>query len=326
MISNCLRTLGLVIAAAITALAVSSSRAQDYPTKPVRVVVPFTPGSLTDVSMRLVGQYLTEMWGHQVVVDNRTGAGGTIGSSIVAEATPDGYTLLAHSSGYAIAPALFPKWKVDMLRDFQAISTLVASPHVITVSPKLGPKNLKEFLEYARNLGDRFSWASAGVGSGTHFAGELFMTATKLKNVHVPYKGLPEALLDAITGRVNVFFSPLGPAVPFLNDGRALGLAVTSKARNPVVPNIPTVAEAGVPEAEIEIWFILAAPSKTPRPIVDKISADVQKVLKLPAVTKTLEVSGVVAIPRSANETQAFVATEIKMFREVAKAANVPTF
>ena len=319
------RILGLAAVFAALAFTVQTS-AQNFPVRPVRVVVPFTPGSLTDVSSRLIALQLTEMWGQQVVVDNRAGAGGTIGTTIVAEANPDGYTLLAHSSGYAIAPALYPKWKVDMLRDFQGVSTLVASPHVMTISPKLGPKNLKEFLDHARNLGERFTWAHAGVGSGTHFAGELFMTATKLKNVSVAYKGLPEALFDAITGRVNVFFPPLGPAVPFIKDGRALGLAVTSKARSPVFPDMPTVAEAGVPGYEIDIWFILAAPSKTPRPIIDKISADVQKVLHMPVVTKTLAASGVVSIPRSADETQAFAAKEIKMFAEIARAAKVPTF
>jgi tripartite-type tricarboxylate transporter receptor subunit TctC len=321
-----IRTAVVTAWAAVAIAAAVPSLGQAFPVRPVRIVVPFTPGSLTDVSARLVATNLTEMWGQQVVIDNRSGAGGTIGTNIVAEANPDGYTLLAHSSGYAIAPALYPKWKVDMLRDFQGISTLVSSPHVMTISPKLGPKNLQEFLAYARKLGERFSWAHAGVGSGTHFAGELFMTAAKLQNVSVAYKGLPEALLDSITGRVNVFFAPLGPAVPFIRDGRALALAVTSKARSPVIPDVPTVAESAIPGFEVEIWFVLSAPSKTPRPIVDKISADVQKVLQLQSIRKTLDASGVVAIPRSADETQAFLAKEIKVFAEVARTAKIPTF
>lgn len=302
-----------------------SVQAQTYPTRPVRVLIPFTAGSQTDLTVRVVAQRLTEMWGQQVVADNRGGAGGTVGTSIAAEASPDGHTLLAHSSGYAIAPALYPKWKVDMKRDFRPITTLVATPHVIVTSPSLGPKNLKEFIEFARKRGDAFTWSSAGTGSATHFCGEIFMLAAKLKHTHIAYKGTPEALLDAITGRVNVFFSPLGAAMPFIKDGKALALAVTSRARNPVLPNVPTAAEAALPGFEVDLWFILAAPSKTPKPIVDRIHADVVKVLGMPEVVKHFAVSGVVPVPRSLAETEAFVANELKTYAEIVKAANVPT-
>ena len=304
----------------------SIALAQNYPTRPVRIVVPFSAGSQTDITARMIGQKLGELWGQQVVTDNRTGAGGTIGTSIVAEGTPDGHILLAHSSGYAIAPALYPKWKVNMLRDFRGVTTLVASPHIVAISPKLGPKNLKEFIEHARKQGDRFTWASAGVGSGTHFCGETFMIAAKLKHNHVAYKGTPEALLDAMTGRVNVFFAPLGPTMPFLKEGRVLGIAVTSKARSPVIPEVPTVSEAGLPGFEFDVWFILSAPSKTPRTLVEKISADVRTVLAMPEIIKAFEVTGATTSPRTPHETQAFVARELKSFTEVAKAANVPTF
>lgn len=300
--------------------------AQAYPTRPVRILVPFTAGSQTDITVRIVSQRLTELWGQQVVADNRGGAGGTVGTGIAAEASPDGHTLLAHSSGYAIAPALYPKWKVDMKRDFVPITTLVATPHVIVTSPSLGPKNLKEFIEFARKKGDGFTWSSAGTGSGTHFCGEIFMLAAKLKHNHIAYKGTPEALLDAITGRVNVFFSPLGAAMPFIKDGKALALAVTSKARNPVLPNVPTAAEAALPGFEVDLWFILAAPAKTPKPIVDRIHADVVKVLAVPEVVKAFAVTGVVPVPRSVAETEAFVANELKTYAEVVKTANVPTF
>ena len=309
------------------ALAASSiGLAQTYPIRPVRVVVPFSAGSQTDITARMIGQKLAEMWSHQVVTDNRTGAGGTIGTSIVADSIADGYTLLAHSSGYAIAPALYPSWKKNMLRDMQGITTLVATPHILAVSPKLGPKTLKEFIEHAHRQGEKFTWASAGVGSGTHFCGEIFMIAAKLKHNHVAYKGTPEALLDAMTGRVNVFFSPLGATMPFLKEGRVLGIAVTSKARNPVVPDVPTVAESGLPGFEVDLWFVLAAPGKTPKAIVEKISTDVRKVLAMPEIIKAFEVTGVVTDPRTPDETQKFVARELKTFAEVAKAANVPTF
>ncbi len=315
----------LVAGCALAALA-GLGQAQSYPTRPVRVVVPFTAGSQTDITARLVAQKLSDLWGHQVVVDNRSGAGGTLGTSIVADAMPDGHTLLVHSSGYAIAPFLYPKWKVDMKRDFQPITTLVATPHVLVVSPSLGPKNLKDFIEFARRKGEKFTWSSAGIGSGTHFCGESFMLAAKLKHTHIPYKGTPEALLDAITGRVDVFFAPLGAAVSFLRDGKALGLAVTSKARNPVVPNLPTVAEAALPGFEFDLWIIMAAPAKTPKSIIDKLSADTRKVLVMPEVIKAFAVTGVVMAPRTVAETETMVAAEMKRYGEVAKIANIPTF
>lgn len=315
----------LVAGCALAALA-GLGQAQSYPTRPVRVVVPFTAGSQTDITARLVAQKLSDLWGHQVVVDNRSGAGGTLGTSIVADAMPDGHTLLVHSSGYAIAPFLYPKWKVDMKRDFQPITTLVATPHVLVVSPSLGPKNLKDFIEFARRKGEKFTWSSAGIGSGTHFCGESFMLAAKLKHTHIPYKGTPEALLDAITGRVDVFFAPLGAAVSFLRDGKALGLAVTSKACNPVVPNLPTVAEAALPGFEFDLWIIMAAPAKTPKSIIDKLSADTRKVLVMPEVIKAFAVTGVVMAPRTVAETETMVAAEMKRYGEVAKIANIPTF
>jgi tripartite-type tricarboxylate transporter receptor subunit TctC len=260
-----------------------------------------------------------------VVIDNRGGAGGTLGAAIVAEAAADGYTLLAHSSGYSIGPALYPRWKVNMLRDFQPITTLASTPHVLAVSPTLGPKTVKELIEFARKKGDGFTWSSAGTGSGTHFCGEMFMLAAKLKHTHVPYRGTPEALLDAITGRVHVFFSPLGAAVPFLKDGKALGLAVTAKARNPVVTNIPTVAEAALPGFEFDLWFVLAAPAKVPKPVADKLWGDATAVLGHPDIVKSFTVTGVVTAPRTIAETTRFVADELRTYGEVARLANVPT-
>ena len=315
-----------LVGATLLAGAVHAVHAQNFPARPVRIVVPFTAGSQTDLIARVITPKLTELWQQQMIVDNRGGAGGTLGTGIVADATPDGYTLLLHSSGYAVGPSLYPKWKVNMARDFQPITTLVSTPHVVIVSPGLGPKTLKEFIEFARKKGESFTWASAGTGSGTHFCGEIFMAAAKLRNTHVPYKGTPEAMVDTITGRVNVFFAPLGAAVSFLKDGKALALAVTSKARNPAVPNIPTVDEAGLPGFEVDFWFVLAVPAKTPKPIVDKIWADTTKVLAMPDVIKAFAVTGVVPATRTVAETEKFVAAEAKTFAQIVKAANIPTF
>jgi len=312
--------------AALVAAWLSPTFAQSFPARPIRIVVPFTAGSQTDITARLISAKMSEGLKQQVVVDNRGGAGGTIGTTIVGEATPDGHTLLAHSSGYAIGPALYPKLKVDMLRDFQAISTLVNTPHILVISPGLGPKTLKEFLEFARAKADDFTWSSAGVGSGTHFVGEKFMLATRLKHRHVPFKGTPEAMLDAITGRVHIFFAPLGPAVPFVKDGKAAALAVTSTTRNPAVPNVPTVIEAGVPGFEFSLWFILSAPAKTPKPVVQALSKEVLRVLALPDVVKAFESQGAVVAPLSPEETQKYVASEMKVYADVVRAANIPVF
>ncbi len=319
------KALAVLGSAALAGAVPVNASAQSFPTKPVRIVVPFTAGSQTDIVARLVAAKLTELWGQQVVIDNRGGAGGTLGAGIVAEAAADGHTLLAHSSGYSIGPALYPRWKVDMVRDFQPITTLASTPHVLAISPTLGPKTVKEFIDFARKKGEGFTWSSAGTGSGTHFCGEMFMLAAKLKHTHVAYRGTPEALLDAITGRVNVFFSPLGAAVPFLKDGKALGLAVTAKTRNPVVPNIPTVAEAAMPGFEFDMWFVLAAPAKVPKPVAEKVWTGTTSALANADLVKAFAVTGVVTAPRTMAETTSFVARELKTYGEVARAANVPT-
>lgn len=325
MDSNAARRISVLAAGLVVACLQAPVNAQKYPTKPVRVIVPFTAGSQTDLNARLVGAKLAEAWGQQVVVDNRGGAGGTLGTAIVADSNPDGYTLLIHSSGYAIAPALYPKWKVDMLRDFQAITTLVSASHLMLISPTLGPKSVKEFIDFARKRGDGFVWASAGVGSGTHFNGEMFMMATGLKHVHVPYKGTPEAMVDTISGRVHVFFGPIGPAMPLIKDGRALALAVTSKNRSPVLPNLPTLAESGLPGFDFSIWFVAAAPAKTPKPVIQAISSEMLKILAMPDIVKAFAAQGAVPEPRSPEEAQKFIAGQIRTLGEVARAANVPT-
>lgn len=324
--SRCSHRLGLCGAALClaTVLFTAAAWAQTYPTKPVRIVVPFTPGSLTDVSTRLIAAKMTEAWGHQVIVDNRSGAGGTVGTGIVADANPDGYTLLAHSSGYAIAPALYPKWKVDMLRDFQAITTTIATPHLLVISPTLGPKNTLEFIEYARKRGDAFNWSHAGVGSSTHLVGEKFMLATKLKHTHIPFKGTPEAMIEAISGRVAVFFSPFSSALSLVKDGKALAIAVTSKERNSVLPNVPTLHESGVPDFEYNVWFVLAAPAKVPGHVIKTIHTATINALKHPDVVKTFAVTGAVPVPRTPEDAQRYMAQEIKELGTIARLANVP--
>jgi tripartite-type tricarboxylate transporter receptor subunit TctC len=298
----------------------------DYPARPVRVICTFTPGSLTDVTARILAGKLTETTGQQFVVDNRAGAGGTIGTIMAAEASPDGYTLLAHSSGYAIAPALYPKLKVNMLRDFQALSIMILQPHALTIGNNLGPKNIKDFFDHVAKKQEKFVWGSAGVGSSTHLVGEKFFLEAKFKHTHVPYKGTPEALLDAMTGRVEVFFAPIANSAPFHREGKAIMLAVTSKKRSPLTPNVPTLDETVLPGFEYDVWTILAAPSKTPKPVLARLTAEIQKIYRMPDVLKTIETMGGVPGAQDPAQAQAFAAKEIEALGRVARAANVPTF
>lgn len=318
-------TIVYVFAAALTCgTAQAFAQADKYPTKPVRLVVPFSAGSQTDALSRLMGQKLTQAMGEQVIVDNRSGAGGMLGMQVVANAIPDGYTLLVHSSAYSIGPHLYPKMNMDIGRDFQAVSLIASSPHVLVISPQLGPKTLKEFVDYSRKKGD-VTWSHAGAGSSTHLVGEKFMLETKLKHTGVPYKGSPEAMTDTIAMRVSLFFPALGQAAPFINDGRVIGLALTSKERSPVLPNVPTVAESGIPDFEYEVWFLIAAPGKTPKPIINKLSAELRRALVMPDVKRALDTMGSVARPITPEEAQAYALKEYESLGKIIKIAKVPT-
>ena len=317
---SCLMTAALVCAAA-HALA----QADKYPTKPVRLILPFTAGTQTDVLARLMGQKLTESLGRQIVVDNRSGAGGMIAMQTVASSVPDGYTLFFDSSAFSIRPHLYPKAAMNIAREFQAVSLIASSPHVLVVSSQLGPKTLKEFLEYARRKGDLLNWSHAGIGTSTHLVGEMFMQEAKLKNTGIPFRGAPEALTEAIAMRASIFFAAVGQALPFILDGRVTGLAVTSKERSPVLPNVPTVAELGMPGFNYEVWFVIAAPAKTPKAIVNMLSTELRRALGLADVKTTLETMGSSGRPTTPEEAQAYVLKEYESLGKLIRIANIPT-
>lgn len=312
------------LVSAILALAAAFAHAQVFPAKPVRLVVPFTAGSETDYLARVVGLKLGETWGQQVVVENRPGAGGVLATGLVAAAPGDGYTLLMGSMAHAIAPAIHSKLPYNPLRDFSAVSQVAGVPNVLVV-PAAGAKTVKELIAAAKQRPGRLTFGSAGMGSGMHINGEQFRLAADINVVHVAYKGGPESLTDLLGGRIDFVFAPIGLAIPLVKDRKLLALAVSTSARSPALPDVPTVAEAGVPGFEFDTWYGVFAPSATPRAITKQISGDVVRILGLAEVKAQLASRGAVPRPSTPEEFDAFVRAEIDKMAGIVKAANLKT-
>ena len=296
--------------------------AQNYPTKPIRIVVPFSAGSATDILARLVGPKLFEAWGQQVVVDNRPSAGGTVAGGIVAGAAPDGYTLLLHSSGFAGSAALYDKLPYDSVNDFVGIMQIAGTPLVLVVAPSLGIKNLKEFIALAKQKPRQLNFASSGIGSGTHYGSELFNLAAGITAVHVPYKGVPEALNDVISGRTHYMVGPTLPSIPLIKSGRLQALAVTPTQRVAQLPDVPTIAEAALPGFEYDGWYGILAPAKLPRPIVDRLNKEVSRILETSDVRDKIVAMGGVVKTSSPEVFQKLIRDEIVTRRKVFTAAG----
>lgn len=297
--------------------------AQDrFPSKTVKIVVPFVAGSQVDLVAREIGRKLQEMWGQPVIVDNRPGAGGTVGSRIVVNADPDGHTLLLTSASHAINPTLYKKLPYDTQKDLRGVTLATSVPNVLVVAPSLGVKSVPELLQLVRSKPGALNFASAGVGSGTHFNGEMFKALAKLDIVHVPYKGTGDALVDTAAGRSALYWSPLGLTLPFIKDNKLVPLAVSTARRAPVMPDVPVISDF-VPGAVYDHWYGLVAPGKTPQPVVDRISADVGRVLRMPDVVKTFADQGVTASPTSPAEFDRFIDSEIARLAGVVKSAGI---
>jgi tripartite-type tricarboxylate transporter receptor subunit TctC len=266
--------------------------AQTYPTKPIRLIVPFTAGSGSDLMARMFAPKLLESWGQQVIIDNRPGAGSTIGSQIVATAIPDGHTLMLNSSAFAGAASLYPKLPFDIYKDFAPISLVAGNPLLLVVAPSLGVKSVKELIAAARSQPGKLTFGTSGVGSGTHYAGELLKFTAKIEATHVPYKGVPEHITDTVSGRIGYSLPPILAAMPLVRDGRLIALGVTSRERAPMLPEVPTVAEAGVPGYEYDGWWGLIAPAKTPRPIIDKLQREIVRIAELPEIKDKVAAMG----------------------------------
>jgi tripartite-type tricarboxylate transporter receptor subunit TctC len=304
-------------------LPLAGAQSQTYPSKPIRMIVGFTAGSEVDVVGRIVGEKISESWGQQVVVDNRSGAGGTLAAGIVAAAAPDGYTLLFNSIAHAAAPGLYPNLRYDTLRDFAGVSLVAVLPNVLIVAPAQGIKSVKELIALAKQKPGAINYGSAGIGSGTHLTGEQFRLAAEINVTHIPYKGTPELVTDTMTGRLHYSFSPIGSVLPFVKDKRLIALAVSTASRSPALPDVPTVAEAGLTGFVFDHWYALFAPAKTPHPIVNQLSKEVARVLELRDVRERLAARGAVPRPSTPEELDKFVRAEVEKLGRVIKAAGI---
>ncbi len=310
-------------AAGVAALLVAAgASAQSFPGKPFRLVVPFTPGSASDILARMIGPKMLENWGQQVVVDNRPSAAGVVAGEIVAKALPDGYTLMVTSSAFAGSAALGMKLPYDSVKDFIGISQIVSTPLAVVVGPALGVRSLKDLIALAKQNPGKINFASSGIGSGTHYAGELFRLAAGIDAVHVPYKGTPEALNDTVAGRIEYYITPLLPAMALIRSERLLALAVTTAQRVPLLPEVPTIAEAALAGFEYDGWFGVFAPGGTPRAIVNTLSREVARIMALAEIKERVASLGAVPKPSTPEEFNKLVHAEIGKRVEVFKAAR----
>jgi len=301
----------------------SGAFAQAFPTKPVRLVISFTPGSSTDIIGRAVAAKLQEMWGQPVVAENRAGAGGTVGSEFVVRSDPDGYTLLANSSAHVANPGIYKDMRYDTQRDFVNLALLGGGPNVLIVSPQAGWRSLRDFVDAAKASPGKLNFSSAGIGSGTHFNLEKLKLATGIDVVHVPYKGTPEAIGDTIAGRVCCYWAPLNAALPHVNGGRALALAVSSAQRSPLLPNVPSVAEQGYAGFDYTLWIGLWGPAKIPGDIAAKINKDVNAALASPDLRERLTKLGTVPGNLTIPQFTEFVRKEIAETSKILQAAGI---
>ena len=308
--------------ALVTTLSFMATAQDSFPNKPIQMIVPFSAGSQTDILARMVGKKMSEHWGQQVVVINRPGGGGIVAGSIVARAAPDGYTLLCHGSGFAVSATLYSKLPYDPLKDFAAVTQIASTPFVLVVAPSLGVKSVNDLIALAKRKPGQLNFGSAGIGGATHLSGEQFRLAANISVVHVPYKGTPEALIDTIAGRVQYVVSPIEPALPFIKDGRLLALAVTTAQRSPVLPDVPTVAEAALAGFEFNGWGGLWAPANTPKAVLNQLSNEVARILALPDIRERLQSEGVVPKSSTPEEFAKFTRAEIEKLGKVVKASG----
>ncbi|MBM3646386.1 MAG: tripartite tricarboxylate transporter substrate binding protein [Alphaproteobacteria bacterium] len=313
----------LIAIVATAALAVLPASAQTYPDKTVHIIVPFTAGSATDVVARAVAQVMSKNLGQPVVVENKTGAGGTIGAAQVAKSAPDGYTLMANSSAHTVNPSIYPNLTYDTARDLPPITLLAVQPNIMVASPAKGWKTAADFVKTAKEQPGKLTYASAGVGSGTHMNAEKFKLSAGIDAVHVPYRGTPEALSDTMNGRTDVFFGPVIAVLPMIRDGRVVALGNGSPRRSSVLPDLATTEEQGFKDSGYNFWSGLFAPAGTPPALIARLNAEVRKALDSPEVKERLGALGADASPTTPEEFARIVAFELKDNAELVKKAGI---
>jgi tripartite-type tricarboxylate transporter receptor subunit TctC len=311
------------LCAILLAVVASGAFAQGWPTKPVRLVISFTPGSSTDIIGRAVAAKLQDVWGQPVVAENRPGAGGTVGSEFVVRSDPDGYTLLANSSAHAANPGMYKELRYDTMRDFVNLALLGGGPNVLMVGQGTGWKTLKDFVDAAKSTPGKLNFSSAGMGSGTHFNLEKLKLALGIDVQHIPYKGTPEAIGDTIAGRVCCYWAPLNAALPHVNGGKAVALAVSSAQRSPLLPNVPSVAEQGYAGFDYTLWVGLWGPAKMPAEVAAKINKDVNAALASADLRERLTKLGTVPGNLTIPQFTEFVRKEIEETKTILQAAGI---
>ena len=315
-VNRCILAAGLVCG-------VSLSYAQNYPNRTVKMVVPLTTGSGADIAGRVVAKSLSETWKQSVIIENRPGAGGLIGTGVVVNAEPDGYTLLVQSASYAANPAIYKKLPYDPLKSLVDVAILGQTPYVMITAADSPYQSIRDLVIAAKSKPNEITFASAGVGSSTHLAAEYFNQIMGIKLIHVPYKGSPEAIADTMSGRTAFYMAPLDTAIGQLKGGKVRALGVTSKTRNAAVPDIPSVAEQGYANFEIGLWFGVWAPAATPPAIVKKINQDINQAMQDPEVKTAYETKGIKATQMSPAGFAKFVREEIGKYQKIAKEAAI---
>jgi tripartite-type tricarboxylate transporter receptor subunit TctC len=313
-----------ICVAAFAACLSNAALAQSWPTRRVQVIVPFTAGSATDIMARTVTQRLAEQLGQPFVVENRPGAGGTIGVAAVAKADPDGHTILVHSSSYTITPTTYPNTPYDTVRDLIGITPLALLPQVLVVSPNRGIQTVQELVRAARAKPGAMNYASAGVGTATQLSAERFRLAAGIEAVHVPFRGTPEALTEIIAGRVDYYFCPVDAVLPMISEKRLLALAMGSSKRSAALPDVATTLEAGIPNSDYNFWVGMFVPSKTPRDIVNRLHQEIAKALENKEVRDSMAKLGAEPMLMRPDEFDSYIRNEITTNAALVKAAGIP--
>ena len=314
----------LIIVAALTfAVPAFGAEAQAYPQKPIRIIVPFPPGGPSDMLARLIGAKLAEAWGQAIVVDNRGGASGIIGIELAAKADPDGYTLIVVSAGLAVQPSLYRKLPYDPVRDFAPITRIVSGPGIMVVNPSLPVRSVAELIAYARSRPGKVFYGTAGNGTPSHLAVELLKVMTQVDIVHVPYRGMAPAMTDVVAGQLQLSIPTMPAGLPLAKAGKLRALAVTGAQRSPAAPELPTVAEAGVPGYQASNWYGIAAPAKTPRAIIARLNQEFSRILAAPDVREKLLGVGMEPATNTPEQFADFMKSEIGKWARVVKIAGI---
>ena len=301
----------------------AAARADDYPTRPIRIVVGFGAGSGADITARVVGARMSEILGQQIVVENKTGAGSSIGADYVAHAANDGYTLFLATISQPINAAVTPHLNFDFVKDFSPVVLVSTIPNLLVVNPSLGVKNVQEMIALAKAKPGSLSFGSSGVGTGTHLAAELFKVVAGVQMVHVPYTGSAQAITDLLAGRIQLVFTPASTVVQHVRAGKLVALATTEKKRAAIAPDVPTMAEAGLSGFDTGLWFGLVAPAGTPKAAIERINGAVNEAIKSEAVGKALQPQGIDLLGGTSDEFTRYIASEMQRWDKVAQAAGL---